>query len=125
MNYSFVVYKRSKLIEVEYGSEVTYRDRKRILDFIVDLLVEMPETRVLIDVSKAARVLTAEEELAYGELLANKKHYFEQTRIAVVSGDANPHQGIQSVALLGGFNEMTEFHDRSKAMIWLEGGVAK
>lgn len=125
MNYSFSIHKSSNLIEVEYGEDVTYRDRKRILDFIVDLLVEMPKTRVLIDVTKAQSVLSAEEELAYGELLANKKHYFDNTRIAIVSGDKNPHQAIQSVAILGGFDAMTEFQDRSKAMLWLNGGISQ
>ena len=95
----------------------------RLLDELVELMQTLKSAHILIDVRDALLPLTTEQEVQYGSLLAEKFDYFKASKIAIVSGRANPHGLIQAEAFTDGFRHMVEFATRAEAQDWLDGRI--
>lgn len=121
-NYSLEINPDNSLITVTYCKETDYIDRVNLLDELIQLFQQYPNIDVLIDVRQAAQEMTTEQEVEYGQLLAENNAYFETRRTAIVSL-SNPHPVILSQAYMAGFKGYCEFNNVPDALSWINGEI--
>ena len=123
MAYALKINNEMGLVTVNYDQTTSYDDRVDLLSELKTILTAQPTLKILIDVRNATQPLSPQQELQYGELLAENYHYFRSSKVAIVSGVKNPHAIIQAGAYADGFRHMVEFQSTSEALDWLAGSI--
>ena len=120
MPYQISYHTDSNIIEVQLSGDVAFTDRKSALTEICEQFAELPKIRLLVDVRNINNVMTEEEQIEFGELLASTK-FLRGAKAAVLHPkEHNPNLLIDAVAYNKGYR-LAEFTSRFDALNWLQG----
>ena len=124
MAYSLVKDDDKNLITVTYEAETSYQDRVNLLNVLIVILKDEPTTNIIINTANAATVMTDDEQLEYGKLLAESSGYFQHNKTAIVKRQVNPHPYIIPGAYADGFRNIVEFDNEHDAIAWINGEIS-
>ena len=122
VTFSFEIDEQNNLITVTCDHTTSSEDRSKVVDQLVDVLLERPTLNLMLDISEAESHMSDEERLAFGEKLAENKRYFQQNQTAFVTRkDRDRFSIILSSAYVNGFRRLVEFGNKREALQWLQG----
>jgi hypothetical protein len=125
MAFGFVIDEENNLITVTYDETTSYEDRLKVLDDLVEYLLVNPTIKIFLDITEDVAVMSDEEQISCGSLLASKKEFFDRCKMAVFCAfpKMNVHPLVTTTAYLEGFTNFCLFHSRSEAFQWLQGDI--
>lgn len=124
MSFSFNIDEKEKLVTVTCDKSVSSEERLKVLNELIEILKERTDLNIFLDVSHADMSMTDEEQIEFGELLAENKRYFDGHKTAVlVNNDRLFDTLFLSSAYLNGFDHFLEFDSKKEAYQWLHGEI--
>ncbi len=125
VSFGFEIDEQRKLITVTCDGSTSSEERSKIIDQLVEVLLERPALDLVLDVRDAEISMTDEERLDFGEQLAQHKNKFIENRtVFLTRKERSGFSLILSSAYVNGFNRVVEFGNKEEALLWLQGDFA-
>ncbi len=86
MAFSFDIDEVTNLVTVVCDDTTPSDERIKIIDELVEKLVENPSLNIFLDVSKLNTDLLENKEPQFCELFLDKKNYFSKSKVAIYAG---------------------------------------
>jgi hypothetical protein len=113
----------NKLIQVEYSGNFDTGDRHLALKEVLQHLETHLDFSIFIDLTQGNETSSDEEQLLFGEFIADSYRNYPKLRIAVLTGPRQVGNLIISESYIKGLKKICAFESRYDALSWLRYGI--